>query len=219
MDTRAARAERARREEKRRRLAAIIGDDDDQPERGALLDMQMQNVQRGVSLTWLHYVFKRDRNTCKILLADCPVLRSGPGGVPIYDVAEAAQYLVKPKLDVKGILKTLKEADLPDDLKPKIWEAKLKAQRWEEKAGDLWRTAKVLDVFSETFKAMRNTMQLWADDLSEEQVLTQAQRDRVRERCDELQAALHRTLADLMKGTQTGSQLTELDEVFEEEDA
>lgn len=213
MTTREDRVRRARSVAARRERAVLLGDDPDDVAIGdQVLDMRMQQVMQGVTLTWLHYVFKRDRATAKILLADAPVMRQGAGGAPIYDVAEAAAYLVKPKLDVAKLLGTLKEADLPDDLKPKIWQARLSKQRWEERAGSLWRGEAVMEVFAETFKTMREVMQLWADDMADEVTLTEAQREFVTKRVDALQASLHKSLIELGKRSQTRSIAAEAEE-------
>lgn len=201
------RVRRAKRLQMKRERALLLGDDpNEEAEDAGVLDMKMQQVMQGVTLTWLHYVFKRDRATAKILLTDCPVMKMGVGGAPVYDLAEAAAYLVKPKLDIGKLLGTLKESDLPDDLKPKVWQARLSRQRWEEKAALLWRSEDVMDVFAKTFKAMREGMQLWADEMADHTNLTETQRQFVVDRVDGLQADLHNTLIELAKRSQTRSQ-------------
>lgn len=208
---RESRKEQADREMRRRRRLEMLGTPDSSVGPSEPIVMEMAQVMAGVTLTWLAYVFKRDRNTAKILLTDCPVLRHGPGGAPIYNVAEAAMYLVKPKLDVKKILSTMKESDLPDELKPKIWDARLKQQRWLDRAGDLWKTADVIAVFGDALKEIKGKVNLWTDDVAEETGLTEKQRDIITAKSDELLATLHKALVDMSAKKSTRSQAAALD--------
>lgn len=180
------------------------------------LDLSLA-VANGVTLQWLKIVFNVNIETARLRLRECEPKRIARGGAKYYDVAEAASYLVRPRLDLEAYLKTLRAADLPPVLQPAVWESKLKRQKWEKNAGDLWPTARVLDVLTEVFKTARVTMQLWVDDL-DQYGLTNQQRDLLTRRVDSLQNDLYSMLVAQAAKRVTRSQVTELDALEEKDE-
>lgn len=176
-------------------------------------ELDLRNVYKGVSVSWLANVFRMDHNTVKKKLAECPELGKGKGGSPVFDVALAAQYLVKPKVDIKTFVQSLRPADLPPYLQSEFWEAQNKRQKWEENAGDLWRTEKVVEVFGDAFKLMKETMNLWVDGLARKSGVTEEQRKVLTGEIDALQDELHKRLVDLKKTKKTKPVLAELAEI------
>lgn len=175
--------------------------------------LDLRNVYKGVSVSWLANVFRMDHNSVKKKLADCPELQKGKGGAPLFDVAIAAQYLVKPKVDINAFVRSLRPADLPPYLQSEFWEAQNKRQKWEENAGDLWRTEKVIEVFGDAFKLMKETMNLWVDGLARKSGVTEDQRRLLTAEIDALQDELHKRLVDLQRKKKTKPSLAELETI------
>lgn len=198
----------------RRTIAKLLGEDPDaiEPENPAEEppSLALEDIGNGVSLSWLHHMFQMDRNTAKMKLAGCPHLRLGRGGTKLYALSQAATYLVDPKFDIERTLKNMKPNDLPHNLQPSIWQAKLSRQKWEVNAGDLWSTEDVLDVFTNVFKHMRITMNLWIDKM-ERSALTDEQRELVTAQVQALQRDIYTQLIEIPKRRRTRSQLKDLD--------
>lgn len=184
----------------------LIGDDPKQP-----IDFRVNLA--GVSIDWLAAMFAMDRGTVRKRLAGCPELRMGPGGAPLFSVAQAAAYLVKPKIDIASWVKSLRPADLPPYLQSEFWDAQNKRQKWEENAGDLWRTDKVVEVFADVFKLIKETMQLWTDSIERKQGLTGEQRALLAQMTDGLQNDLHKKLIEFAAKKQTPSSLAEMKDI------
>lgn len=154
------------------------------------------DVQHGVTVGFLAQVFRMDPTTVKKKLRDCaPIARRKAGW--IYDLKLAAQYLVTPAIDLDQYLKTIRESDLPTHLQAAYWDAKLKRQKWEENAGDLWRTENIVEVFGKVFQLIKFSMQLWADDIERAQGLTPDQRKLIVGLADGLQNKIHKELMDM----------------------
>lgn len=162
--------------------------------------LDISDVHAGVTVAWLSQVFGMDPTTVKKRLADCPPLHRRKAGY-VYSVKQAAPYLIKPVFDVKKYLQGMKPNELPPQLTKEYWDAALKRQLWEERAGDLWRTEKVLEIFSDVFLMMKSTMLLWVEDLERITGVTQDQRTEIVKLVDELQNELHRKLTGLKTST------------------
>lgn len=170
------------------------------------------NVMNGVSVPWLSRVFGIDPVTCRKRLVGCPAKQQRTSG-HIYDLAEAAQYLVKPKIDPQEFLKRMKQADLPPQLQEAYWSAVLKRQKVEENAGDLWRTSDVFDLMSDVLKTVREATQLFPTTLERKSNLTPAQQASLTQMLDELQGNIHGDLLRLAANRKTRSILADLEDV------
>jgi hypothetical protein len=106
---------------------------------------------------------------------------------------------------VHDAIRNMNSSDLPPDLQKDVWDARLKEIKWRELAGELWRTSDVTEVLAETFKVMRQSIQLWADNLETETELPPEIRSRIIEMADILQAELHQKLVEMPKLKQTRS--------------
>jgi hypothetical protein len=166
--------------------------------------MDMTDTFGGVTVGWLSKVFGMDPSTVKKRLADCPVMHRRKAGY-VYDLKVASAYLVKPVFDVRKYLEGMKPAELPAQLQKDYWDALLKRQSWEERAGQLWRTEAVLEVLGEAFKTLKFTIQLWADQLEQTKGLSPDQRELLNKMTDRLQADLHARLVELPSKRQTMS--------------
>ncbi|HYD04807.1 MAG TPA: DUF1441 family protein, partial [Reyranella sp.] len=153
----------------------------------------------GVSIAWLHNAFRMDRQTVKKRLAKLDPIGNGHAGQPVYDFVQAAAYLVKPKVNVAEYIKGLKPTDLPVILQDQYWASQLKRQQWEQRAGKLWHTDDVIEVFGRTFLVIKDTMNLWVENLAEASrgTLTAEQRKVLVGLVDGLQTDIHRNLLEM----------------------
>lgn len=172
---------------------------------------QIRDIPHGVSISWLCTVFRVDRRTAQLRLAKCPTMRvAGDRRVTLYDVATAAPYLVTPNLTSEEFLRVLNRTDLPNGLQVQFWDAMLKRQKWEENAGQLWPTGRVLDVLGQTFQTMKFAMQLWVETLEREAEVTPEQRAALTRMVDALQQEIYSGLVERAKEGQTGPLLADI---------
>jgi hypothetical protein len=181
----------------------------------------VEQVLGGVTASWLAQAFGMDVKDVKRKLAGCPALVEGQNtgrGYQgrLYELRVAAAYLVKPKISASNFLAAVKKAELPATLQQSFWDAMLKRQKYEENAGDLWRTAKIREVLGQTFQSMKFTIQLWVDTVERATGLTSEQRRILIEASDGLQGDLYATLVRQMENGTSGSQLTELPSMLDE---
>jgi hypothetical protein len=187
---------------------------------GAPKGVHTNDASTGVDAVWLAGAFNMPENSVRHRLRNCPVLSTRKRGekmlVKMYEVRVASRFLVTPAYSTKQYMTSLKKGDLPPQLQQAVWDAMLKRQKWEENAGELWRTEKVREALRSTFQTMKFTLQLWADGISQEVELTTRQRELLRDNVDGLQADLYDALVQQMAENATGSQLTDLEETFGE---
>lgn len=135
----------------------------------------------GASVSQLGKLFGMDNRTVSQKIAGIePVGKRA--GFPIYAVKDAAPYLVETQLDIDQIevviayVRKLNHTNLPKMMTKEFWAAMTAKQRFEENAGDLWRTDKVVGVFSELVKSIRMPLVLAMDTIENEVELTERQR-------------------------------------------
>ncbi|MGF7178059.1 DUF1441 family protein [Azospirillum doebereinerae] len=145
----------------------------------------------GVSIPWLMKAFRMGRATVEKKLVGCVPVGQGKHNTPLYDLPEAASYLVKPRVELNRMLKDLKPEDLPERLREGYWNSKLKQQRFEERAGNLWRTERVLATFSETLQEIRTKLMIVPDRVDREVGLTPEQVAALASVIDEVQDDIH----------------------------
>jgi len=136
---------------------------------------------QGVTVSFLAQVFHMDPAKVKRLLVNCPVKETRKRGTKqtqhLYDLARAAPYLVEPVVSTEELLNQIKKEDLPPHINTAFWDAQLKRQKWEENAGELWRTETIRSVIGSMFQTIKFTIQLWADTIERQTGLTEEQRD------------------------------------------
>lgn len=158
------------------------------------------DVLGGVTVQFLSEVFRMDRRDINWKLRECPVMggvRHRDSQTNLYDLATAAQYLVKPKFDPAEYLKTMRASELPTHLQDQFWSAMNKRQKWEENAEQLWRTERVMEVFGVVFQLIKSTMQLWAENMQRAEGLRPEQKRFLQAQVDGLQQAIHEKLVAL----------------------
>jgi hypothetical protein len=188
----------------------VIGEDVFDEHAKASYDLRQ--VTAGVSMTWLANAFRMDVVSVKKRVADCPVKGAGRGRTPLFDLPTAASYLVKPRGDMSEYIKKIRPNDLPPLLQTEFWDAALKRQKWQEKAGELWPTERVLDTLSDAFKLIKETMRSWHDTIEETHGMTKGQRHTFLALVDSLQDGLHKRLVEFPKQRQTPNQLAEIED-------
>ena len=178
------------------------------------------DVMAGVTAAWLSQAFRLAPNTVKAKLAGCPVLSRRSRGekmvTTLYDLPVAASYLCPPRQDSREYYKALKRGDLPAALSQTVWDALLKRQKYEENAGDLWRTAKVREVLGTTFQTIKFTMQLWVETIERSEELSDEQRAMIQSMVDALQQDIYGALVQNASQQITGSSLEELPDLIGE---
>lgn len=117
----------------------------------------------GVSIQQLCRLFRMTRQGVENKLRNVRPIELGTHGNPVYDLADAASHLIEPKIDLDEYLRSIKPDKLPDHLRETFWNARLKRQRYEENAGDLWRTKKVMEVVGEMLLDFSNKLNLIPD--------------------------------------------------------
>lgn len=173
--------------------------------------LDLSDVFAGVSVSWLAHAFQMDRVTCKKKLAQCPPLRK-ERGAPIYSLRQAAQYLVPPKVDVAAYIKGMNPKELPSLLQDAYWSAMIKRQTWEERAGQLWPTQKVLGVFAELARKLKTAITLWADNIESVTGLSTEQMKLLTEESDAVLEIIYKVLVDAPSRSLTPSSIVEQNE-------
>ncbi len=117
------------------------------------------DLTKGFSINQLAELFEMDRRTVTDRLRDTEA--SGiRGGHSIYKLLDAAPKLLGTEGSLKSHMASAREKD--------YWDAQLKKQKFEENAGDLWRTDKVIEVFAQVFKQFREAVVVFIDGLEHE---------------------------------------------------
>lgn len=135
-----------------------------------------ESIQTGFSVAWLAEAFQIAPQTVRNRLTGCPSKGKRGRGV-VYDLHEAAAYLISPKIDWQRHLKGLTKSDLPTSLQKDIWDARLKQQRFQKEAGELWLTEDIIKAFTSVFLTVKSAIQLWPDVVERQKGLTDEQRE------------------------------------------
>lgn len=182
--------------------------------RGLSMNGLADSALQGVTVSFLSQVFRMDPAAVKRRLVNCPILESRVRGTTQvqhrYDLATAAKYLIDPEIDLAEIIAKARKEDLPPSINGAYWDARLKRQKFEENAGDLWRTERVWQVLSDTFQTMKFTMNLWAETVERATGITEEQRNKILDLKDSLQEELYQALVAAAKTGKTGNQMSEL---------
>lgn len=175
---------------------------------------------QGVTVAFLAQVYRLQPFEVKKRLVNCPIKETRKRGSKqvqhLYDLAEASRYLVEPITSTADLLKNLKREDLPPAISTAYWDAQLKRQKWEENAGELWRTDTIRGVIGGMFQTIKFTIQLWGDTIERQKGLTEDQRAILNKMTDTLQTDMFTSLQDNAKETMTGPQIAELDVMLSE---
>lgn len=140
-------------------------------------------IYEGLNLTQLAKLFRMERRDVSPKLRQIPQCGTR-GGYAIYFVHEVAPHLVKPIYDIETYIMRMHHNDLPKHVSKEFWNGLLARQKYQEEAGDLWRTDKVIETMSEVFKQLRMSFLLMGDAIERETEFTDYQRNRLRAMVD-----------------------------------
>lgn len=152
---------------------------------------------RPVTRTYLATLLNRQPRHIVKQLSRCPVIGYTAKGLPLYDFAEAMSYCIEPKIDLMLWLKAQNAMSLPPHINKAFWDAMRSRQMVEERAGDLWRTADVLDVLARTALTIKETATLWIESLPDKDLLTTEQYESIRGAVNDLLTEVHRRLVEM----------------------
>lgn len=170
-------------------------------------------IRQGVPVRWLAHVFGHTEHVVKRRLRDVRPVDVGPHGNPLYTVVDAAPYLVEAKVDLGDFLRNIKDEQLPDDLRLKLWQARKARNRVLEEEGELWHSSVVIAKFSEVLLAMREKLQLIPDRIERMSGITPEQYKLMRSVVDAVQDDMHQAIMELADGDTTLSVLGDVEEV------
>jgi hypothetical protein len=143
-------------------------------------DMEQRHaLYRGVTISDMEIIFKKDRRTILSRLTGVkPVGKRGQAD--IFAIIDVAPHLVKPVGDMGEFIKKARPQDLPPFLQKEYWNGLRSKQAFMLADGQLWRTERVAEVLSETFKTLRTELLLIPDELERKTALSDSQREEVR---------------------------------------
>lgn len=153
-------------------------------------------IHDGVPATTLAQIFGLDHKEVNKRIAGKVTPIASKDKYTRYRIRDAAPYLVDLKLDPEEYLKSLSPSKLPPALQDAFWKSLLSRQKYEENKGDLWRTARVFEVISASFKVIRLTILMFNDTVSQQTELSERQREIIQTLTDGLLANLHTALVD-----------------------
>lgn len=202
-----------------RDISDLLGiDEDDDDDVVSFKNDEVYKIAGGVSVQWLARAFQMTRHHADKRLRGLAPIGSGKHNNPLYDFVEAATRLVDPDVDLEKYIAGLKPSQFPEKLRESYWNSMLKRQRWEEKAGHLWRTEVVLERYSELLLEIRTVLQLLPESIERKAGLSSEQHKVARAIIDDLQKKMHETILAFAEKSVTPSQLGELESQAEDDE-
>lgn len=168
-------------------------------------------LNRGVPMSTLSRIFRMEVDTARRKLAGVKPIGER-NGYPTYSVAEAAEYLVSPKIDVEAYLKKLRPQDMPQGIQKQFWDAQNARLKFMADAKHLWRTDTIQYALSDIFKTVRQRVLLFSDTVERQTGLTEEQRNLVQGMADGLLDDLRESI---IKSAQNLPAEANRDEMFE----
>ena len=185
---------------------------------GALPDPS--EFHRPCRVTFLATVFGTEPRRLHKKLTHCPVIgwESHSGRrVPVYDFKVAVQYIVDPKLDIATWIRTQQPHTLPVMINKAFWDAELQRLRWMERARHYWHDSDVLDALGRTAMAIKESAQLWIENMPGKAGMSTEQYAALQANVGELLDDIHQRLVEMPKLRKTESVARALDAVEAEQ--
>lgn len=176
---------------------------------------------RPVTRTFLATMLGKEPRRLVAQLAKCPVIGYGPttgkGPTPLYDFKEAIRFCVDPPVGaIDQWIRSQSSTTLPPLLNKAYWDAMRSRQMVEERAKDLWRTEDVLDVLGRTALTIKDTAQLWIENLPGKASMTSEQYEALRREVAALLDDIHQRLVAMPAARQTRASVAEIEETIAE---
>ena len=171
---------------------------------------------RPVRVTFLATIFQTEPRRLHRKLSKCPVIgwENHKGQrVPVYDFKQAVQYIVDPKVDIATWIKSQTPATLPVHINKAFWEAENSKLRWMERARHYWHDEDVLDVLGRTALAIKESAQLWVENLPGKASMTTAQFEAMQANVTELLDDIHERLVAVPAARRTESVARSMDDL------
>jgi hypothetical protein len=168
-------------------------------------------LMKGLPASTISRLFRMEVDTCRRKIRDLKPVGER-NGYPLYSVAEAAEFLVQPRVDLEAYLKKLRPQDMPQGIQKSFWDAQNGRLKFMADAGHLWRTDRVQFVIADAFKVIRQRVLLFADTVDRQTGLTEEQRTIVQNMADGLLEDLHAAIIEHFKNLPAEM---ERDEIFE----
>ena len=163
----------------------------------------------GASISQLSTLFDMDNREVSRRIRNIPP--SGERmGYPIYAIKDVATELVPPSGNIEETIKRMSPKDLPPALTKEFWAAQHARLKFEEDSGDLWRTEKVIETWSEVLKNIRMTILLFQDQIEKQSQLSARQREIIQQMVDGLLNELADNLVERFKNTKDDDESDEL---------
>jgi hypothetical protein len=142
-------------------------------------------VQEGASINQLANLMHMDTKT--VLRRLQGLARCGTRGtINLYPFRQAISKLVDLQdEEIEARLRKMNPKDLPPFLHKEFWGALLARQKYEEIAGEVWRTAAVSELVTRMCSTLRMSILLLPDKIAREARLADDQRAVLERECDE----------------------------------
>ena len=175
-------------------------------------------VYEGASISQLVRLFGRDRELINQALVSGATPITTRGGLPIYRVADVAHLIVNPlknldDKDIERLIQKMNPIDLPKGLTKEFWSGMRQRQQYEEDAGDLWRTEKVVEHMGEVFKVVKQALLVGRDTIDEQVKLTEQQRGLVASILDSAMEACYIAVKERFGGAIDATEDSESEEL------
>lgn len=175
---------------------------------------------RPVTRTFLATILgKQPRHLVK-QLANCPVIdwtENGGARIPLYDFKTAIRYCVDPPAGlIAQWIKSQSSTTLPPLINKAFWEAEAVKQRVEKQAGDLWVTEDVLEVLGRTALTIKESVNLWIENLPGKASITTEQYNALRREAAGLLDDIHQRLVAMPAAQRTRSLVARVEDLASE---
>ena len=157
-------------------------------------------LYQGASISQLGILFGIDNRTVtsKIQGLEPVGMRAG---FPVFKIAEAAAYIVKPIANVEEYIMKMDPEDLPPRLNQRLYAGLRERNRYLEEIGELWNTGDVLSHFSGAFKTLRMDLELLQDAVAEQTEFSARQREILVELVEASLSKMRASLTEQFKHT------------------
>ena len=172
---------------------------------------EKDTIDAGFSKVWLARAFRTTRYFVDKLLQSVEP-KGKAGKASLYDLKDAAEYLVAGEINWEDLLKRMNKRDLPANLQTETWAARRAEKKYRLEAGELWPTDAVLETISSVFGMIRSTTRVWSEALERETGLTADQRKLLTTLVDQMMKELYDEVLRLAAENSTPSALDELRE-------
>lgn len=168
-------------------------------------------IMTGLPITELAKMFRTSNQNVRRKLASVKPVGERAGD-PIYNIADAAPFLVKPQIDLEEYIKTLRPVDMPVAIQKQFWDSQNGRLKFMQDAEHLWHTVKVQHVIGELYKVVRQRVQLMADTVERQVGITDEQRKIIQGISDGMLNDLHDSVIEHFKDFKLEG---ERDDIFE----